>query len=78
MGGSVVVRSSPRLLELKYRVTGVAVLDVVEGTRIVQVQVLDDHTFFAGSAMEALPFMHSLLNARPDGFNNIEEAIEWQ
>jgi protein phosphatase methylesterase 1 len=28
--------------------------------------------------MEALPFMHSLLNARPDGFNNVEEAIEWQ
>lgn len=60
MGGSVVVHSCPRLLELKYRVTGVAVLDVVEG-----------------SAMEALPFMHNLLNTRPDGFNNIEEAVEW-
>ncbi len=28
--------------------------------------------------MEALPHMHNLLNSRPDGFNNLEEAIEWQ
>lgn len=32
MGGAVVVRASSRLLDLKFRVTGVAVLDVVEGT----------------------------------------------
>ncbi len=31
-----------------------------------------------GSAVEALPHMHNLLNSRPDGFNNLEEAIEWQ
>jgi protein phosphatase methylesterase 1 len=31
MGGSVVVRTCPSLLERKYRVSGVAVLDVVEG-----------------------------------------------
>jgi protein phosphatase methylesterase 1 len=31
MGGGVVVRACPRLLELKYRVSSVAVLDVVEG-----------------------------------------------
>ncbi|KAJ7018251.1 hypothetical protein C8F04DRAFT_1152096 [Mycena alexandri] len=49
MGGSVV-----------YRVSGVAVLDVVEG-----------------SALEALPHMHSLLNSRPDGFDSVEEAVEW-
>ncbi|KAG6915817.1 hypothetical protein DXG01_009691 [Tephrocybe rancida] len=60
MGGSVVTRSCPILLEHKYRVTGVAVLDVVEG-----------------SAIDALPFMNNLLNARPDGFNSVEEAIEW-
>ncbi|KAG5643286.1 hypothetical protein DXG03_001253 [Asterophora parasitica] len=60
MGGSVVVRSCPKLLEGKYRITGVAVLDVVEG-----------------SAIEALPHMHTLLNARPDEFNSIEEAVEW-
>ncbi|KAG5350325.1 hypothetical protein C0989_011569 [Termitomyces sp. Mn162] len=60
MGGSVVTRSCPSLLEHKYRITGVAVLDIVEG-----------------SAIDALPFMNNLLNARPDGFNNIEEAIEW-
>ncbi|KAG6884573.1 hypothetical protein C0993_009904 [Termitomyces sp. T159_Od127] len=60
MGGSVVTRSCPVLLERKYRVSGVAVLDIVEG-----------------SAIDALPFMNNLLNARPDGFNTIEEAIQW-
>ncbi|KAF9219472.1 alpha/beta-hydrolase [Gyrodon lividus] len=34
MGGSVVVRACPKLQELKYVVSGVAVLDVVEGTAI--------------------------------------------
>ncbi|KAF5379673.1 hypothetical protein D9615_005753 [Tricholomella constricta] len=60
MGGSVVVRCCSILLGREYRVTGVAVLDVVEG-----------------SAVEALPHMHTLLNARPDGFSSIEDAIEW-
>ncbi|KAF8903735.1 Alpha/Beta hydrolase protein [Gymnopilus junonius] len=60
MGGSVVVRSCPKLIEKKYRIAGVAVLDVVEG-----------------SAVEALPHMNSLLNARPEGFDSMEEAIEW-
>ncbi|KAF9037867.1 protein phosphatase methylesterase [Hymenopellis radicata] len=60
MGGSVIVRSCPMLLEANYRVAGVVVLDVVEG-----------------SALDALPHMHSLLNARPDGFDSPEEAIEW-
>ncbi|KAF5359517.1 hypothetical protein D9756_002971 [Leucocoprinus leucothites] len=60
MGGSVVVQACPKLLERNYKITGVAVLDVVEG-----------------SAIEALPHMHSLLNARPEGFDSIEEAVEW-
>ncbi|KAI6039911.1 Alpha/Beta hydrolase protein [Pisolithus marmoratus] len=60
MGGSVVVHACPKLQELKYVISGVAVLDVVEGT-----------------AMEALPHMHALLNTRPEGFGSIEEAIEW-
>ncbi|KAJ3978784.1 hypothetical protein F5890DRAFT_1651008 [Lentinula detonsa] len=30
-----------------------------------------------GSAIEALPHMNSLLNARPDGFDSVEEAVEW-
>jgi protein phosphatase methylesterase 1 len=61
MGGSVVTRTCPLLLSKGYSVSGVAVLDVVEG-----------------SAMDALPHMHSLLNARPDGFDTIEQAVEWQ
>jgi len=34
MGGAVVVRTAPLLLEAKYRVSGVTVLDVVEGTAL--------------------------------------------
>ncbi|KAH7884869.1 Alpha/Beta hydrolase protein [Phlebopus sp. FC_14] len=60
MGGSVVVRACPKIQNLHYTVSGVAVLDVVEGT-----------------AIEALPHMHALLNSRPEGFDSIEEAIEW-
>ncbi|KIJ62961.1 hypothetical protein HYDPIDRAFT_135455 [Hydnomerulius pinastri MD-312] len=60
MGGSVVVRTCPKIQELKYVISGVAVLDVVEGT-----------------AVEALPHMHALLNTRPEGFDSVEEAIEW-
>ncbi|KAK7017343.1 protein phosphatase methylesterase 1 [Favolaschia claudopus] len=60
MGGSVVTRAVPRIQEAGYRVSGIAVLDVVEGT-----------------AIDALPHMHSLLNARPDGFDSVEEAVEW-
>jgi len=60
MGGSVAVRTCPMLIEQGYRVAGVAVLDVVEGT-----------------AIEALPHMHALLNTRPDTFDSLEDAIEW-
>ena len=80
MGGSVVVRSCPMLLQHKYRVTGVAVIDVVEGgkpllpiSRPLKLLLLP-----TGSAIEALPHMHSLLNARPEGFQSVEDAIEWQ
>ncbi|CAE6465221.1 unnamed protein product [Rhizoctonia solani] len=61
MGGTAVVHACPFLLEKGYRVSGVAVLDVVEG-----------------SAMEALPHMHKLLDSRPDGFASQEAAVEWQ
>ncbi|KAN0129273.1 protein phosphatase [Lactarius tabidus] len=60
MGGAVVVNAVPRLLEAKYRVSGVTVLDVVEGT-----------------AIDALPHMPSILNSRPEGFDNVSDAIEW-
>ncbi|KAJ6573600.1 hypothetical protein B0H10DRAFT_2237042 [Mycena sp. CBHHK59/15] len=56
----VVVHACPQLLEHKFRISGVAVLDIVEG-----------------SAKEVLPHMHNLLNARPDGFDSPEAAIEW-
>src|SRR5712691_11443743 len=61
MCGAVVVRTVPLLLEAKYRVSGVAVLDVVEGT-----------------ALDALPHMPAILNSRPEGFDSVSDAIEWQ
>jgi protein phosphatase methylesterase 1 len=61
MGGAVVVHATPLLLKDKYRVSGVAVLDVVEGT-----------------ALDALPHMPAVLNSRPEGFDSISDAIEWQ
>ncbi|CAL1713614.1 unnamed protein product [Somion occarium] len=42
--------------------------------RITGVGVLDVVEEFT---LEALPMMHSLLDARPDGFNSPEEAVEW-
>ncbi|KAJ4480053.1 Alpha/Beta hydrolase protein [Lentinula aciculospora] len=60
MGGSIATRACTILLDGMYKIGGVAVLDVVEG-----------------SAIEALPYMNSLLNARPDGFDSVEEAVEW-
>ncbi|CCM04673.1 uncharacterized protein FIBRA_06859 [Fibroporia radiculosa] len=60
LGGSVIVRACPLLQEFKYRITGVAVLDIVEEF-----------------TLEALPMMHNLLDARPEGFGSPEEAIEW-
>jgi hypothetical protein len=61
MGGAVVVHTIPHLLEAKYRVSGVVVLDVVEGT-----------------ALDALPHMPAVLNSRPEGFDSVSDAIEWQ
>jgi protein phosphatase methylesterase 1 len=61
MGGAVVARAAPILIKSGFKLTGAAVLDVVEGT-----------------ALDALPHMNSILNARPDGFDSVEEAIEWQ
>jgi len=61
MGGAVVVCTVPLLLEANYRVSGVTVLDVVEGT-----------------ALDALPHMPAILNSRPEGFDSVSDAIEWQ
>ncbi|EPQ54031.1 protein phosphatase methylesterase [Gloeophyllum trabeum ATCC 11539] len=44
------------------------------GYSVLGVAVLD---VVEGTALEALPFMNSILNARPDGFDSVEEAIEW-
>lgn len=87
MGGAVVVRTCPLLLECKYRVGGVSVLDVVEGVyhKSMPLHALAIHnlsTYFitssTGSAIEALPHMPMILNSRPEGFDSVDDAIDWQ
>lgn len=93
MGGSVVTHTCPLLITEGYIISGIAVLDVVEGMFLYHLLSLCclqccinflcyllstiERVSGTGSAMEALPHMHSLLNARPDGFSSPEEAIEW-
>jgi len=81
MGGSVIVRASGPLLTARYRLVGVAVLDVVEGWHL-SVLVFRDSLIVGllgiGFTLEALPLMHNLLDSRPDGFGSTEEAIRWQ
>ena len=80
MGGSIMTRSCPILIERGYRVAGVSVLDVVEGSQPILPSWIPSRLLklTIGSAVDALPHMHNLLNARPDGFDSMEEAIEWQ
>ncbi|KAI0706426.1 protein phosphatase methylesterase [Earliella scabrosa] len=40
-------------------------------TGVAVIDVVEEYT------LEALPLMHSLLNARPEGFDSPEDAIEW-
>ena len=75
------VRACPLLQQHQYRISGVCVIDVVEGLQSVSAiagclaNYVFPHTEFT---LDALPLMHSLLNARPEGFDSPEEAIEWQ
>ncbi|KAF7327125.1 Protein phosphatase methylesterase 1 [Mycena kentingensis (nom. inval.)] len=62
MGGAVVAHASPLLQSAP------------EKYHLLGVAVLD---VVEGSAIEALPHMQNLLNARPDGWDSIEEAVEW-
>lgn len=75
----MIVRASSLLQERKYRITGVSVLDVVEGACVL---VLADAVLKSAHdtefTLEALPIMHSLLDSRPEGFESPEQAIEWQ
>lgn len=46
--------------------------------RCIVVNTLPPAYSMLGSAIDALPHMHKLLDSRPDGFDSIEEAVEWQ
>lgn len=52
MGGSVIVRASGPLLSAKYKISGVAVLDVVEGMG------RGYHAIFEGSPHSLAPRVH--------------------
>ena len=88
LGGSVCVRTVPLLLERKYRITGVAVLDVVEGAPVQDQRIPSirpamfvhrvNWPLLLEFTLDALPHMHALLHTRPIGFGSIEEGIEWQ
>lgn len=73
----MIVRACPLLQQRKYRIAGVAVLDVVEGqiTGYLPPLLLTSWPEFT---LEALSMMHSLLETRPIGFDSPEEAVEWQ
>lgn len=78
----MIVRACPLLQERKFKITGVAVIDVVEGQICTPLAVSTNLTLIATNpveyTLEALPMMHSLLDTRPAGFDSPEEAIEWQ
>ncbi|KDQ09944.1 hypothetical protein BOTBODRAFT_178673 [Botryobasidium botryosum FD-172 SS1] len=70
---------SPTLLMVGHSMGGSVVVSAVpillsSGYRIVGAAVLD---VVEGTAVEALPFMHSFLDKRPEGFQSVEEAISW-
>ncbi|KAJ7082711.1 hypothetical protein B0H15DRAFT_1024457 [Mycena belliarum] len=46
---------------------------IAKGYRVADVAILD---VAEGIAIDALLYMHSLLNARPDGFDSVEEVVE--
>jgi hypothetical protein len=68
MGGSVVVRTCPLLLERKYRVGGVAVLDVVEGTSI----FIFDHLSFDLMTMDRIGN-----RSTPSHAQSLERSTRW-
>ena len=78
MGGAVFTNATGRLLEKKYSVGGVTVLDVVEGKSWRYFRGTKHLIGITGSALEALPHMHKLLASRPEGFPSVEKAVEWQ
>ena len=73
------VRACPLLQERKYKIVGVSVLDVVEGSCTLKLSTSYIPTELSLEfTLEALPMMHSLLDTRPTGFLSQEQAIEWQ
>jgi protein phosphatase methylesterase 1 len=67
MGGSIATKTVSEILKSEDRykticdkLSGLIVIDVVEGT-----------------AMEALPFMESIVKNRPKNFDSVENAIEY-
>ncbi|KZT19623.1 hypothetical protein NEOLEDRAFT_1183192 [Neolentinus lepideus HHB14362 ss-1] len=72
-------KAAPELLLVGHSMGGAVVVHacpqlIDAGYSVLGVVVLD---VVEGTALEALPYMNQILNARPDGFDSIEEAVEW-
>jgi protein phosphatase methylesterase 1 len=76
MGAAPIVHAAPLLQEKGYTVAGVGVLDVVEGALCQLLSTV--HQLTAGTAVESLPLMKSILGKRPTTFGSVPEAIGWQ
>lgn len=89
-GGSVVVDACPQVQAQVGDVSGLTMIDVVEGKPAFLwsmppfccPHLLPEATLTArlvsGSALEALAGMNALIAGRPKGFDSLENAIEWQ
>lgn len=78
--GGAVVTNVARQGELGNQVLGYAVLDVVEGMWIYELELGARlaESKDTGSAMDALQSMQNYLSTRPAGFSSVASGIEWQ
>ncbi|TFK45375.1 protein phosphatase methylesterase [Heliocybe sulcata] len=72
-------KTAPALLLVGHSMGGAVVVHasphlLSAGYTVLGVAVLD---VVEGTALEALPYMPQILNARPEGFDSVEEAVGW-
>lgn len=75
MGGSIATKTTAKVLEHKSVYPWYIVL---KGTCIFQLLALFVIDVVEGVAMEALPFMDSIVHSKPKSFKTVEAAIKWK
>lgn len=78
MGAAPILSAAPLLQKKGYTVSGVIVLDVVEGEPVMSLTLPYRIADTSGTAIESLPLMPSILAKRPRSFRSVEHAISWQ